>query len=267
MLVHGADTAIAVAGQRLTRMFRAADVSPERELHDVTCFGADGHEWQPGLMTGGLSFDGFFDATLDDVLVDMYFGDQDAQLTPKPEPWIVGQQGLAANSDPVVFGAGWTKAVKRSQKSTDMITAALELQSHDGMWPGLYVTGVVADTSGSWIVFDRGAAAVTANQRIAVVTSAAYLPAGAGQYYTLYVDHSADNVSYASLRSAGVFSPAIDGRTWGKVDASDVSEYSASHGVLAYSMLAATINRYIRFRVDRAGFAGTHAVDLAVAVF
>lgn len=63
MFVHGKNTVVKVNGQDLSAFTNTSEFNPTRDTHDVTCYGADGHEFDEGLTNGTFTMGGIYDST------------------------------------------------------------------------------------------------------------------------------------------------------------------------------------------------------------
>jgi hypothetical protein len=59
--VHAKDTYVSLNGVNLSLSTNASELTSEADSHDVTCYGADGHDFEGGLLTGTASMSGIYD--------------------------------------------------------------------------------------------------------------------------------------------------------------------------------------------------------------
>lgn len=57
---HGKDTYISLAGDNLSAFTNTSELDVNADEHDVTCYGADDHEFSGGLLAGGMSMGGVY---------------------------------------------------------------------------------------------------------------------------------------------------------------------------------------------------------------
>lgn len=258
-LGHGAQGVLVLAGGDVSGYFNQVDTPAERAMHDVTCFQGNvaaphGHRYFPGLLDGSVNLDGFFDdannATLDTQFTNAY-----------NEPFVFGPQGLA-NGSRCVFGMAWQKSYKPSSKQTDMVTHSVEFKSAGlGVLNGRSF-GPLAAYAGT-LQLDRGAAAVTASRRLALIVQATTLPDA--RFRISALDHSVDASTWVSLLSA--LSPSTT-PSWGPTG-TDAPGDVGRHGMLVHVDTAQTINRHIRLTLVTDGSTAItgNPVQAAVSVF
>lgn len=95
----------------------------DRDLHDVTVFGAPGHQHFPGLANGTVTTTFLFDATFHGYLAALALG-QTSTATIEFSPF--GTAGGAVK----LSGEFWLKSYKPSAQSTDMVKMVAEWQLH-----------------------------------------------------------------------------------------------------------------------------------------
>lgn len=61
--VHAKDTYISVDGDDLSAFTNTSELDREADEHDVTCYGADAHDYEGGLLNGTGSLSGIYDST------------------------------------------------------------------------------------------------------------------------------------------------------------------------------------------------------------
>lgn len=58
---HGKNTFISLDGDDLSYATNQSELDVSADEHDVTCYGADDHEFEGGLLAGGQSMGGVYD--------------------------------------------------------------------------------------------------------------------------------------------------------------------------------------------------------------
>lgn len=264
MVVHGATSGLLIAGTEITGFFRQADRSAERTLHDVTVLGQGEHNFAPGRTNGSMSLVGLFDPTADALLEP--FVNPVAQAE---EPLSFAPEGFAAGKR-VLFGVVRQASYKTGSKSDELVEAMAEFKESEstrhtsglrragGFHSGLSGGPAASKGLGSTIVIDRGAAALTANQRAAFIVHSSVLPTAGAMYTDIH--HSVDNVTYVSLGSAVGWGPGLVGGAF---------PHAISHGGMSMIETPQTINRYIRFTFLDSSSAPTYptVAQASAAVF
>jgi hypothetical protein len=61
--IHGKDVYVSIDGDDISEYANNLEYGRTGDSHDVTCFGADGHEFQGGLTNGTATLTGIYDDT------------------------------------------------------------------------------------------------------------------------------------------------------------------------------------------------------------
>ncbi len=191
--IHSKDVQVLVNGFDLTGYFNSLAPSAEIAAHDVTVLGNQSPVYAPGLKSGVVMVDGFFDSTSvvgSDVVLSALLG---ALVTPlvsiAPKGFTLGNRvySLQAHED----------SYKLAVKVADMVRNSASFKSTDGydFAVSLHASGVSEIGSGNTASVDN--AVLSANGGVAQLHVTAV--AGSTPSCTVKVQHSTDNSTWADL--------------------------------------------------------------------
>lgn len=130
--VHGKGTVVTLGGDDLAAFSNSVTFTMTADSHDVTCFGADAHEYQGGLKDGTATIEGMYDNTAttgtNDIIVPLL--GTVVEMVYQPEGTGVGK--------PTRTVEVLVTSYEESAPVADMITFTCELQ----------MSGAVANTVG-----------------------------------------------------------------------------------------------------------------------
>jgi len=221
--LHGKATKVFIGGYDVSGYFNECSHANSVETSETTTFAntGDAKSYVVGLQDGTMSLSGLFDGAadaIDDQFAAILADDATARV-------LYAITGLAAVNDPVRFCEGKVTSLQISSPVGDVVSLSTEFQADAGVSLGIGLDPTSTSASGNASSKDQTASTtlggvyqfhVTATPRTAATT--------------LFVYHSADNVTFAAL-GAGVSVPA-----------STIASYR-----LAIAP-GTTINRYVRFQ-------------------
>jgi hypothetical protein len=120
--VHGKGLVIIINGKDLSGYSNKHDFKRSADKHDLTCFGANAHEYGGGLLDGESGLEGFYDSTLVNgprAVLEPLLG-TNVTLTRRPEG-----TGTGKPQDSVTVLVG---EYVETQPVADFITWACQLQ-------------------------------------------------------------------------------------------------------------------------------------------
>lgn len=195
---HGSQAALLVDGYTLSGFARSAQVVPSITMHDSTVFGAVAHSKVPGLKTGMLTAEMFFDDTLTvgswDVLKTKYVNQTPGAVA--PAIISLAPQGFVLGSRVIILSANLNKLEPKSIVS-DLVMLSLGAESEqDGIDFGVSLHALGAEV-GTATGANVDNAALTTNGGVAALHVTAI--AGAAPSVVVTVEHSADNSTWITL--------------------------------------------------------------------
>lgn len=195
---HGSQAALLVDGYSLSGFARSAQASPSITLHDSTVFGNVAHAKLPGLKTGVLSAEMFFDDTVDvgswDVLKTKYVNQTPGAVAPA----IISlfPQGFVLGSRAVIMSANLNKLESKSIID-DLVKLSLGAESEqDGIDFGFSLHALAAET-GTVNGTSLDNAAATANGGVGTLHVTAIT--GAAPSVVVTLQHSVDDSTWVTL--------------------------------------------------------------------
>lgn len=229
---HGKDSRVLLNETNPSGYITDYTTSAGRALANVTCLGATGHSFLPGLRVGGFSVRGPLDLT--GVLHSEVNGnlgtDNGALWTVFPSGWTIGQPAFVCASD--------LESYNLTSTPTDAVRVDVSAQPDSGVDWGVSLHALGAETAdGNATSVDN--AAGTSNGGVATIHATAY----SGLTNAIVkVQHSTDNSSWNDLVTFATITAATSERV----------------------LVAAgtTVSRYLRANVD---VTGTGSVTYAVA--
>jgi hypothetical protein len=230
-IVHGKGTSVLVSSTDLSGYFNSADCSQSVETAETTAFGNASKSYITGLRDGTASLSGMWDgaaSAVDSVLA--------SALAGSGLPVTIGQAGLAAGNRCQLMLAhetsyGVTAAV------ADVVQVSADLQSSAGLWSGIYLRSVTAETSST-----NGSSVDNGSSSSNGLRANLHVTAGSGSA-TIKVQVSAD------------------ASTW-----VDLITFTAATGATGeHKTVTGTVNRYLRSTSTISGGSPSFSYTVSVA--
>lgn len=190
--IHGKNAAILADQYNASRLFKSVEVSADKALSDVTCFGGDGWtESLAGTSSASAQLEGFYSDTRD--------AENWARISNEnPSVVSVGMEGAAVGASAWLISAH-SNSFKESSPVGDAVMTSWAITSTADVVKGVYLANPAVqftdDTNGA--SFDFGAALTS---RIWVLH--VHLTAIDATSVVVKVQDSADNSSWADLTGA-----------------------------------------------------------------
>ena len=122
--LHGKKTVMKVESDAITGMTTTHTLTRNRDTHDVTPYGQEGHRFAAGLKVGTLTTSGTYDQTTDagprDILLPLYESGAMVTVT-------IQNEGTGSGKPQDVFEAIITK-YEQTAPAADMVTWAVDWQ-------------------------------------------------------------------------------------------------------------------------------------------
>lgn len=228
--VHGKNGRLAVDGNALAAYFSSQSFSASVDTPETTVFTSAAKEFIPGLYSGTVSLDGFFEATANGILVNDVLGAVAGNnVTIAPAGFTVGS--------PTIDCVGLATTYSNTSDVADAVKASVEFQTTGRIDYGnaLADLDTSSTTAANGASFDGGAG--TASGALAVLQVSSVT----GGSVTVKVQHS------------------TDGSTW-----SDLATFTAASSVTSERVVVAgTVNRYLRASWTQTASAASFAVTLS----
>lgn len=228
--VHGKNGRLAVDGNALAAYFSSQSFSASVDTPETTVFTSAAKEFIPGLYSGTVSLDGFFEATANGILVaDVLGAVAGNNVTIAPAGFTVGS--------PTIDCVGLATTYSNTSDVADAVKASVEFQTTGRIDYGnaLADLDTVSTTAANGSTFDGGAGSASGALAVLQVSSVT------GGSVTVKVQHS------------------TDGSTW-----SDLATFAAASSVTSERVVVAgTVNRYLRASWTQTASAASFAVTLS----
>lgn len=235
--VHGKNTEILVNQYRLTPYFNKSNFGHAQELHDSTVYGQNSKSFMPGLRSGDITLEGFFEASATPGNPQAAL---EAALAATPNLLSMAPRGFAIGNEVTMLAADEKDyKVTMSQNALTMIIANLQSTRDSAIEGGvsLHSNAAAETTSTDSASVDNAASSGGGYAAFLHVTGYVTLTNA-----IIKVQHSSDNITFADL---AVFSTAT----------AITSERLTGTG---------TVNRYLRVRSTLSGSGSiTYAVGVA----
>jgi len=228
---HGRSTSVLYNSSDLSAYFSSADSAQTAETAETTTFGNSAKTYIVGLRDGTVSLSGLWDgaaSAVDSVLA--------ATLGSTGKPVTIGQAGLVAGNRCQLMVShetsyGVTAAV------ADVVQVSADLQADGGLWSGVYLRTVSAET-----ISTNGSSIDNAASSANGLRANLHVTAGSGSA-TIKVQHSSD------------------GSTW-----VDLITFTAATGAGAENKtITGTVNRYLRATSTISGGSPSFSYTVSVA--
>lgn len=122
--LHGKNTVMKVGTDPITGMTTTHTLTRNRDTHDVTPYGQEGHRFASGLVNAQLTTTGTYDKTADagprDILLPLYESGELVSVT-------IQNEGTGSGKPQDVFSAIITK-YEQTAPAADMVTWAVDWQ-------------------------------------------------------------------------------------------------------------------------------------------
>lgn len=228
--VSGKNGRLAVGGNALAAYFSSQTFNATIDTPETTVFTSAAKEFIGGLYSGSVTFDGFFDAVANDVIVsevlDAVAGNN---VTIAPAGFAVGS--------PTVDCVGLATTYNNTSDVADAVKASVEFTTTGRIDYGFSLANldVVSTVSADGATFNGGSS--SANGALAVLQVSSVT----GGSVTVKVQHS------------------TDGATW-----TDLATFAAASGITSERVtVAGTVNRYLRASWTQTASAASFAVTLS----
>lgn len=226
----GKNGRLAVGGNALAAYFSSQSVNVSVDTPETTVFTSAAKEFIPGLFSGTVSLDGFFEATLDDIV------ETEVLASVPGNNVTIAPVGFAVGS-PTVDCVGRATTYSNTSDVSDAVKASIEFQTTGNIDYGYSLANLdtVSTASADGATFNGGAS--SSNGALAVLQVSSVT----GGAVTVKVQHS------------------TDGTTW-----TDLATFAAASSTTSERVaVAGTVNRYLRASWTQTATSASFAVTLS----